>query len=568
MEKAYLIVWSWWWALAALTGLAVYYLRLSASRKPWQLRFWPVDPVAVSVVAIGLAGLASSMFWVQTYQAWSAAVASAAPVEPVSLAWVVTFLHLEHLAIFYALALVPGLIAGLLLALVRIGTSKAMEPPREIVEGPRILDGTKLQRAAAKKRKKGAHIITFAGVEVEPKDEMRHFLTIGGTGSGKSVAIRDILDGARARGDRAIIADNGGGYLARYYRPGDIILNPLDARAHAWDLLREAKQDYHVDNLAAALFPTQGGANDNAWTDRARTLLSSVLEVLRREEGATVADVFRLTAQAPREELAVLLADTPAVMFLNGEKSTVFDNLRASCSAGMRALRRAAEMTGEPFSIREWATGNSKAWIFLNYQDDQKQTLDSLIGAMMSLAISSTMSRPEGNFPTWFVADELDGIGKLDDIDNAVVRLRKYGGRCVLGFQTIQKIRADYGEGPAQAMFENCKTRLFLQCAGSDQRGTAFWASEQIGKVTYWKYSSSTGKSKGQGRSGQHSGESANESRSLSLPEPAVLPSAIETLPDFGSGYFRRPSDKDWYRISYEYDAGRQQVVPPFVPRS
>ncbi len=568
MAQAYLFVWSWWWALASLMGLAIYYrLLFSAGRQPARLRYWQGDPVAVSAVAIGLAWLASSLFWVEVYQEWSTAIANAAPAGPISLAGVVTFLHLKHLAIFYALVAVPGLVAGLLLALVRIGTSKAIEPPREIVEGPRILDGAKLQRAAVKKRKKGARIITFAGVEVEPKDEMRHFLALGGTGSGKSVAIRDILDGARDRGDRAIIADNGGGYLARYYRPGDIILNPLDARAHAWDLLREAKHDYHVDNLAAALFPTQGGANDNAWTDRARTLLSSVLEVLRREEGATVADVYRLTAQASREELAVLLEDTPAVMFLKGEKSTVFDNLRASCSAGMRALRRAAEMTGPAFSIREWATSDSKAWVFLSYLDDQKQTLDSLIGAMMSLAISSTMSRQEGDFPTWFIADELDGIGALDDIDNAVVRLRKYGGRCVLGFQTVEKIRGVYGNDRAQAMFENCKTRLILQCAGSDQRGTAFWASEQIGKVKHWKSSTSAGKSKGRGNKGEHRGESATESRTL-VTEPAVEPSAIETLPDFGSGYFRRPSDKDWYRISYDYDAWRRQVAPPFVARS
>lgn len=34
--------------------------------------------------------------------------------------------------------------------------------------------------------------------------------------------------------------------------------------------------------------------------------------------------------------------------------------------------------------------------------------------------------------PTWFIADELDAIGKIEGLDDALQRIRKFGGRCAL----------------------------------------------------------------------------------------------------------------------------------------
>jgi hypothetical protein len=71
-----------------------------------------------------------------------------------------------------------------------------------------------------------------AGRSVEPADETKHFKMIGTTGTGKSTAIRELLEGALERGDRAVIADPDGSYLNRFYDStrGDVILNPFDPR--------------------------------------------------------------------------------------------------------------------------------------------------------------------------------------------------------------------------------------------------------------------------------------------------------------------------------------------------
>lgn len=58
----------------------------------------------------------------------------------------------------------------------------------------------------------------------------RRFLITGTTGGGKSRLFYQMFDQIRDRGDKAIIVDHGGENIMRYFRPGDVILNPFDAR--------------------------------------------------------------------------------------------------------------------------------------------------------------------------------------------------------------------------------------------------------------------------------------------------------------------------------------------------
>src|SRR5581483_7122190 len=91
--------------------------------------------------------------------------------------------------------------------------------------------------------------IPLAGRTLDIQDEMKHFKLIGTTGTGKSTAIRELLTGALARGDRAIIADPDGGYLDTFYDQGrgDVILNPFATGSARWNLFGEINRNYDVD---------------------------------------------------------------------------------------------------------------------------------------------------------------------------------------------------------------------------------------------------------------------------------------------------------------------------------
>ena len=66
----------------------------------------------------------------------------------------------------------------------------------------------------------------------------------------------------------------------------------------------------------------------------------------------------------------------------------------------------------------------------------QIAALKGLIATWMRLAIFETMNLGEGDHRLWFVVDELDALGQIDGLKDALARLRKFGGRCVIGFQS------------------------------------------------------------------------------------------------------------------------------------
>jgi len=396
-------------------------------------------------------------------------------------------------------------------------------------------------------RMRAGSAITVAGLAIERADESKHFAMMGTTGTGKSVAIREMLRGAAARGDRAIIADPDGGFLSRFYDAsrGDIILNPFDVRSAVWDMMAEVPSDFAAEQLAASLIPSPGGSADATWAARARTLLTAILR-RGRQNGIDTSEIYRLFAIADRDELRTLLAGTAAEPFLAEGATRLFDSVRSSSGDAMSALEYASSARGGlPFSLTRWAADpDDRRWVFMPYRADQIAALKSLIGPWLRLAIFATMSRPEGDTnPTWFVADELDAIGKIEGLDDALQRIRKFGGRCVLGFQTIGKVRAIYGDGNASALVENCSTRLILRCAGGDGASTARFASALIGQQSYMKQSFN----EGAGRGGKSSGSSLTAHT-----EDAVMPSEIERLPDL-SGYLKVPSRPEWFLAKVPY---------------
>ena len=62
----------------------------------------------------------------------------------------------------------------------------------------------------------------------------------------------------------------------------------------------------------------------------------------------------------------------------------------------------------------------------------------------MRLAIFQTMSMGEQDHRLWFVVHELDSLGHIEGLKDALARIRKFGGRCVLGFQRLPG-EQDYG---------------------------------------------------------------------------------------------------------------------------
>ena len=84
--------------------------------------------------------------------------------------------------------------------------------------------------------------------------------------------------------------------------------------------------------------------------------------------------------------------------------------------------------------------------LFQPHRANQIAVLRFLISTWMRLAIFETMNAAEGDRKLCFVVDELDALGAIDGLKDALARLRKFAGRCVLGFQSQAQVRGAYGD--------------------------------------------------------------------------------------------------------------------------
>jgi type IV secretory pathway TraG/TraD family ATPase VirD4 len=201
----------------------------------------------------------------------------------------------------------------------------------------------------------------------------------------------------------------------------------------------------------------------------------------------------------------------------------------------------ARQTQGNLFSVRRWIR-DGKGVLFLPYHANEIASLSHVISAWMRLAIFETLSAPEGDQKLWFVIDELDALGAIDGLKDALTRIRKFGGRAVVGLQAIAQVRGSYGDAEAQSIIENCGNTAIFRCSASERGGTAEFASRLIGERQVIQQQRSTSRS---------SGDFFRKTRTVSdqlFTEDAVMASEIEQLPDL-SGFLKVASKPHWRRI-------------------
>jgi type IV secretory pathway TraG/TraD family ATPase VirD4 len=278
--------------------------------------------------------------------------------------------------------------------------------------------------------------------------------------------------------------------------------------------------------------------------------------MMRQAHAAGVRDVgelYRLVAMAPISELRTLAGGTPAQPFLEEHNIRMFDSIRSVASSAVGSLEHVAHQQGALFSIREWVARTPPergGVLFIPYRANQIAALRTTVSAWMRLAIFEAMAGPERDQRLWFVVDELDALGQIDGLKDALARVRKFGGRCVLGFQSIAQVSGTYGAAEAQTIIENCGNTVILRCSGSENGGTSRFASQLIGEREVVRRQVSRGRDSEFGLMVRGARRSRQVSEQHTV-EPAVLPAELEQLPDM-AGYLKLASSAIWRRVRVE----------------
>lgn len=385
--------------------------------------------------------------------------------------------------------------------------------------------------------------VTLAGVPLNREDETMHVAAIGATGSGKSTALRALMSDALLRGDRHIVADPEGTAMTLFRKDGDIILNPFHPDCARWDLLAEidAPSDYAF--LAASLLPHLGRGDQDQWITYAQQLLAGALENFVTLDLGGSDEFAAMMGSGKIDELKALCAGTPASRYFEPGGERMLASILGTLAPAVGHLRTIASTKGTSFSVRRWIReGQGSLWI--PYAANQIAALRGLASCWMNIAILETLSlEPSAERRIWFHVDELDALGRIEGLQDAQARLRKFGGCVAIGFQSFAQVKQVYGEG-AQTIIENCGNLLILRSGSSEDGGTAKLASELIGAREVERDDLSRSRTRG-----KYATRSTSMQTKRSI-DDVVLASEVGQLRNL-EGLVKRATDIAWVRTRF-----------------
>ena len=331
--------------------------------------------------------------------------------------------------------------------------------------------------------------LAIGTVPIPARLETRHMAMIGTTGSGKTTALRQLLDGIEARGEAALVYDTSGEFIAHYYRPerGDVILNPFDARCAYWSPFAEIAHPADADRIAHQLITETGQHDSDVWLDTSRILVANMIRALWSEGNRTLPALLNALQDRTKDDLKLWLAGSSSARTFadDADRATGSVLFMLAKAANLIQFLPAEDSGGAPFAFRDFIHGldkrkGARPWIFVPRKEDYFEASKPLLACWLECAASAVLGLPpSADRRVWFVLDELADLPRVDNLARLLPEGRKFGAAVVLTFQALGQMRHRYGPQIAESMLGCCNTKLFLQTIDSETR---VWASQTIGE--------------------------------------------------------------------------------------
>lgn len=473
-------------------------------------------------------------------------------IVPAGLA--VYWFSTDHKMLGAVALLVYGLFAqGIwisMFASLRLAGAGAGAGNEAVRRGSRVVDAAQLDARTSTGKAQSDAEVTIGGVTIPRMLEAQHFLITGTTGAGKTQVINGMLRSIRKRGNRAVIADPAGGFYARFGQADDALFNPFDRRTVDWSPFAEIRADYDCERIAKAIIPDLEGGESAQWQLFAQTLLAKAMLSMHRSGERSIKRLMYWMTSADQRELEPLLSGTAAAVLTQKGNDKMLNNTRATMVPYLSIFDYLPD-EGR-FSIRQWIQEDWRSnWLFITYRDDQMGMLRNLVATALELALVEGLSLSENQERgLWYVADEVDSLGKVTSLRAGLTKLRKYGGRCVLGLQTVAQLRTTYGRDEAQTLIANTSVKCILRAGDAE---TAKSMELELGEQEIERGQVNDSFSESEG--GQSQSQSVS---SQVLRQSAVMASEIMGLPDL-QGFLKIPGD-EIARIAVEYVAMPDQA--------
>lgn len=304
--------------------------------------------------------------------------------------------------------------------------------------------------------------------------ETRHFLITGSTGSGKTNLIHNLLPQVEQKKQPAIIIDQTGEMIAKYYdqKRGDIIFNSFDERAKAWDFWTDCSKARCLEKFADTLIGFNSRKNNrNAadfWEEAAQSIFVEVATYLQKHKQYSLQELRRVICQSDHGELRRILQGTDCVQYFTKDNVKAASSIMSVLMTNIKPLRFLHDKRDSGgFSVQEYIKKIDEGfggWLFLASEPSTRELTISLNAALSELAIANLMRHDSPqNRRVWFIMDELAAFGRFPSLAKLMQEGRKYGTCVVAGLQSSSQLFAHYGSGEASNLFALFKTKFAFQ---------------------------------------------------------------------------------------------------------
>lgn len=379
---------------------------------------------------------------------------------------------------------------------------------------------------------------------------VRHMLILGGTGTGKSQLMLQLLPQLLALNSgkiKAVILDGKGEFVKYFYRPDkDYLFNPYDVRSVGYNFFEdlatliqhhiktetEPPQVRIIADVLADVASHRMSGDKNLWCFQGTSNIFFSLIMYCIINGKTTMREFVRLCRSDEKELRKAVETLPPVFAAPaaGEFSNAPDSLASVLSTMRQELVRfsAALETDGDFSIRHFM--NMPGNLYLSRAGTMSKNFDSLYKLIIDTFCMQIRGRSDSNGELRYLLfiDEFGELPAIDDLPNVLQLVRSKGGCVVLGNQTIAKIRAKYGQGETANMLGNLNTRFYFR---SVENKEAKYLSDDIGSCEVERTTQSSNSSAGSVFSRDGSVRTGNSESQQIAVKKAFLPDELSQLP-------------------------------------
>ncbi len=378
----------------------------------------------------------------------------------------------------------------------------------KMLDGTEVLDAARVRHYL--KTINGVGFINVDGMPLIKDQETRHILITGMTGSGKTNLINKILPQVRKANEAAVVLDQTGEMISRYYDEarGDIIFNPLDARSKSWDFWTDCSSgtnEFGINEKLEKFAKVLIGGNrknlsygsDPFWENSAEIIFIACVEYLVAKESKSISDLQNILQCWSIKDFKANLEGTKAAKYLNAENSATASSIISVMGTSCRPLFYLNDKENkDKFSLRQYfdnvakGSDGSNAWLFLATPPDGREVIMPLLNCVLELAMNCMIATGiNEKRRIWFVIDELAALGKLSSFNSLMTEGRKYGACVLAALQSYNQLMSNYGQYLGSTLFGQFATKFIFR---TNEPPLAKLMSDMFGSIEYRQHQKNT----------------------------------------------------------------------------